>query len=60
MTTIAALATEYSIQTSEVRASLDLGDALTDQADIADFDGWTETEAREVLDALAQQAADRA
>ncbi|MDR6867702.1 hypothetical protein J2Y69_002306 [Microbacterium resistens] len=58
--TIQTLAAEFDIQAHEVRASLDLGDAHTDQTPIDNFDGWTESEAREVLTTLAEQAADRA
>ncbi|AUG28719.1 hypothetical protein [Microbacterium hominis] len=60
-TTIAALASEYDMQPYAVAAALDLpGDMIADDSEIDSFAGWTEAEAREALDLLAQQAADRA
>ncbi len=59
MTTIAALATEYRIEAHEVLAGLDITGPTADTADI-ESTSWTEAEAREVLDLLAEQAANRA
>lgn len=55
MSTIATLAAEYNTEAHEVAAGLDLG---SDYDEHAELDEATEAEYREVLDILAEQAAD--